>query len=301
MSESEKLLYGPVMRAIQGLFSKLGECELEITAQGIPERVKAWLGETPLLILKKGLGYPDLIGLFKPDLSKKPPFGFPKGLIVVEVKNRRLGLRDVAQAKSYAEAFGAYYAFLISTHDMSEEMRRFLVHNSQFLLYPFPPNVIRTLYIGKFDPKRGVLEEWFPVDPFRENPIIESDFFIRAVPMFTFAPLVEALEKIRKKHKPSFFSRKNLNPEDLINEMVAVFAINLSDWILFLWAGPRENIFVFFREILSEKMELIHRWLNGKEKTRTLIIEVIKSIKAKTGPWVSPKKSDSVIFFLRVV
>jgi len=301
MSDGEKSLYGSVRRAIQGLFSKLGECELEITAQGIPERVKALLGETPLLILKKGLGYPDLIGLFKPDLSKKPPFGFPKGLIVVEVKNRRLGLRDVAQAKSYAEAFGAYYAFLISTQEMSEEMRRFLSHKSQFLLYLSPPNAIRTLYIGKFNPEREILEEWFPVDPFRENPIIDSAFFIRAVPIFKVAPLVEALEKIRKKHKPSFFSRRNLNPEDLINEMAAIFAINLSDLRLFLWVGPWENLMVFFREILSENMELIHRWLNGKEKPRTLILEVIKSIQAKTGLWVSVKKSDSVNLFLQVV
>jgi hypothetical protein len=190
--------------------------------------------------------------------------------------------------------------YLISTQDMSEEMRRFLIHK-KFLLYLFPPNAIRTLYIGKFDPEREVLEEWFPVDPFRENLIIETAFFIRAVPIFQSPSLVEDLEKIRKKHRSSFFSRRNLNPDDLINEMAAVFTINLSDLILFLWAGPWENLFVFFREILSEKMELIHRWLDGKEKTRTLIIEVIKSIQAKTRLWVSAKETDSVNLFLQVV
>jgi hypothetical protein len=111
-SINEEQFYEPIKNYLQKQFAQFGECELEITKTKIPEKVKRWLDDAALFFIRVEKKLPDIMGHFKPDPLKKPPYGFYEGLIIVEVKNKPPTIQDIIQIKVYAEAFNAYYAFL---------------------------------------------------------------------------------------------------------------------------------------------------------------------------------------------
>ena len=156
-------LYEPVRYYLQKQFAQFGECEFEITARKIPEKVKKWLDDPALFIREKI--FPDMMGYFIPNRSKIPPNGFHRGLIITEVKIEQPRIRDIIQTKVYAEAFGASFAYLISSEDMIEEIRRFLRQRRSILSY-YAHEYPRNLYIGWFRHK-ALRCVWHPENPFK--------------------------------------------------------------------------------------------------------------------------------------
>lgn len=166
-SKTEEQLYEPIKGYLQKQFAQFGKCELEITKAKIPEKVKRWLDDPALLFIRVEKKLPDIMGHFKPDSSKKQPYSFLEGLIVVEVKNEPLTIQDIIQAKVYAEAFNAPFAFLISSESMIEEIHRFL--SKRYLILSF--GAYRKVYIGKFNVTKVCVDEedWYPEDPFKPS------------------------------------------------------------------------------------------------------------------------------------
>jgi hypothetical protein len=50
-----------------------------------------------------------------------------KELITIEVKDKRITIKDISRAKLYQDIFKATYGLLISTKRISEETRRFIL------------------------------------------------------------------------------------------------------------------------------------------------------------------------------
>lgn len=164
-SKNEEQLYEPIKDFLYEKFSQFGKCELEITSKKITEKVKKWLDDPALYFIRVEKKLPDIIGRFKPDGSKKLPYGFHEGLIITEVKNKEPTVKNITQIKSYAEMFDATFAYLISSKAMIEEIQRFL--SKRYLLLSY--GAYRKVYIGKFDVVNGVIDEaaWYPDNPFK--------------------------------------------------------------------------------------------------------------------------------------
>lgn len=161
---SEEELYDPVKEYFYKKFSQFGKCEFEITSTKIPEKVKKWLDDPALHFIRVEKKLPDIIGRFKPDRSKKLPYGFYEGLIITEVKDKEPTVKDITQIKSYAEIFDATFAYLISSKAMIEEVQRFL-SKRPLLLYYYGTS--RKVYIGKYTLIGGIDETaWYPKNPF---------------------------------------------------------------------------------------------------------------------------------------
>lgn len=163
--DTEEQLYEPVKNYLQKQFVQFGECELEIIASKISEKVKKWLDDAALFFLRVEKKIPDIMGRFKPDPSKQPPYGFYEGLIIAEVKKEPPTIGDITQSKMYAEVFDAPFAFLISSEAMIEEMRRFL--SKRYLLLSY--GAYRKVYICKFNIDKACMEDWYPENPFKSG------------------------------------------------------------------------------------------------------------------------------------
>lgn len=125
----EEDLYKPVRKALEEMFSRKGTCKSEVTSQKISDSIKKRLDDYSIFLLETEDKRPDLMG-FVHVLSKSGHID--KRLIVVEVKNRGLTLRDIYQVKMYAEIFFARFAFLISPQGFNEARRRLI--KNRFLL-----------------------------------------------------------------------------------------------------------------------------------------------------------------------
>lgn len=141
---TEEELYNSVSEALERKFMTLGDVHLEITAKGkFSEKMKEELKDYSLFILNIERISPDLTGF----VSNEEKFGTSKPIIVVEVK-KRLALKDIYQAKRYAEILEATYALLISPKKLSPERRKFLIKRKGELTQ-FYPN--KHVLIGQFN------------------------------------------------------------------------------------------------------------------------------------------------------
>ena len=121
---SEKDLYEPTRRTLESMFAPVGECYLEISANGISEEMKQHLDDPAVTILPTESKKPDIFGYILAKISEQSE---SKRLIVAEVKRGYLSLDDLYQLKKYAEILDAYYAFLVSPLGFNEIRRRFLM------------------------------------------------------------------------------------------------------------------------------------------------------------------------------
>ena len=92
--------------------------------------------------------YPDLVGYVKENGILN--------LIISEVKDKKLKLRDIYQSKMYGELFHAKYTFLISSKPLSEEIRRFLKMNPAILSHSAG---YQHITIAQFDKDKNQLLE----------------------------------------------------------------------------------------------------------------------------------------------
>lgn len=177
MNEGE--LYKPVWENLKKLFiDTFGGCHLEITYDGkFSEDLKSNFDDIILFFLKEH-SYPDITGFVKN----------PEGdlwFIVVEIKDKKVGIRDFYQAKMYAEVFKAHYCFLVSTQPLSEEIKRVFKSKkwinrytklvkiklkSEIISIPEEFHVPENVFFAQYDKeKKRVLEySWFPRHPFHD-------------------------------------------------------------------------------------------------------------------------------------
>lgn len=138
-SKKEERLYPFILTVLKGLFEQhfLGKAEvkekimgkpldynvyLETTAKGhFSEGLKEQLDDRALGIIRVEKFSPDIMGFIQETSSSK------KELITVEVKARRITIKDISRAKLYQDIFGATYGLLISTKRIPEEIRRFIL------------------------------------------------------------------------------------------------------------------------------------------------------------------------------
>jgi hypothetical protein len=134
-SEKEKPLYEPIKTALERVFSCLGECYLEITAEGFSDRLKRAFDDVALYMVRVEGFYPDISGYVRRENSSD--------IIVVEVKPKEPMVKDIFQTKDYAEVFNARYAILTSPRTISEERRRLIMKRKEITSrYPRDPVVL---------------------------------------------------------------------------------------------------------------------------------------------------------------
>jgi len=164
-SVAEKLLYDPVKVEFERLFRhKFGDCHLETTFKGnftglLKERISE---DIVYMFIKRMKGsehrFPDITGFMK------DPGRYSEQFITIEVKNEKVSLLDIYQAKMYADLFDAKYGFLISTEPISDDLKR---------LHKVRPKILQRslvdyIFLVQFDAKTSkiVHESWFPGSPF---------------------------------------------------------------------------------------------------------------------------------------
>lgn len=163
--KKERSLYEPIKSKLEELFNPIfNNVFLEITADGnfsnkIKKRINNYR-DIVFIFLKRGVS-PDITGYVDTSTEQyKNRYGFYDGFVIAEIKNEKLDLEAVYQARKYGELFEARYAFLISTEEIPEEIKR--LSKAVFSLLQLPAYV--TLTLVQYKDREFV--EWFPNNPF---------------------------------------------------------------------------------------------------------------------------------------
>jgi hypothetical protein len=142
----EERLYEPIRSALKAEFEVFvgseGKVYLEKTDKGrFSEELKETLDDRALSISRVEKLCPDITGF----VQKK---GFSKDLVTVEVKLGKIRIRDLWQAKLYAEVLNAKYGITISTGKIQEEIKRFLTDRPNIL---YRQGYNNQLVVAQFD------------------------------------------------------------------------------------------------------------------------------------------------------
>jgi len=139
----EKRLYEPIRECLQRLFENF-YIEHEKRYQSVPfeheenpylevigdtkrfsEKLKkVFDSETLNLIISEGI-FPDIVGY----VQKKSKSQKEKEIITVEVKDKPIKLKHIAQAKFYQDVFNATFGLLISSKEIPELIVRHMLEN----------------------------------------------------------------------------------------------------------------------------------------------------------------------------
>ncbi len=161
-SGGEKPLYEPVRQSLSRLFEKLGETYLEITAKKGPgPRLKEKFDDVSLHIINYENFFPDVMGYVKESEYSAP-------LIVCEIKEKELRLRDIMQARNYGVVFDAHFDALISPEPLPEEIKRWYLQKRTNLGIFYSYESVR---IAQFDKSASKIlgSSWIPSPPFKPN------------------------------------------------------------------------------------------------------------------------------------
>jgi hypothetical protein len=173
----EKEIYGQVKSEFERLLRhKFTTCYLEITAYGsFSEELKSKVKQDIVFtFIKRMRGSesrsPDITGFVKvtEHLTFPTITANLEGLITIEVKNEKISLWDVYQAKMYAELFDAKYGFLVSTDPIPTELKK--LHKVHSILNRFRFDTYLGLVEFDTGTRNIVHESWFPEPPFKYNP-----------------------------------------------------------------------------------------------------------------------------------
>jgi hypothetical protein len=156
---TEKDYYEPIKKGFEELFNAKGETHLEITAnKNFSNRLKGQIGTNRDIIfyfLKEVA--PDISGFIMRDYGAR--------FIVIEVKDEVLKLDHIYQTRKYAELFDASFAFLVSTHEIPEEIKK--LSKVVYSLLSLP--VYKSLILVHVDKKTHRFVEWFEENPFENE------------------------------------------------------------------------------------------------------------------------------------
>jgi hypothetical protein len=177
-TQNEKKLYKPIRDFLIPRFAKLVEkpkkpvlqsdlisppenLYMEIVGEqmNFSDKLKREFDDETLNIITSEKCFPDIVGFIKEKADS------PKKIIVVEIKDRPLKLKDIAQAKFYEDIFNSKFTLLVSSEGIPEEKVRFLLKNPRLR-----GNVIPAQYFEKY----GVKNKWFEIHQKFEN--IVPDF-----------------------------------------------------------------------------------------------------------------------------
>jgi hypothetical protein len=151
----ESDLYEPVKQALEKLLAASTDIHVEITANGISKVSQRRLDDAAFLFLKSEKTQPDIMGYLLEEVS---PFGLElakrghRATVIAEIKNDEIRIPDIYQAKRYAEVFDADYAFLISSEDVSEDVKRFVRNRPNVLKYQHTDGPREIIY-GHYESK----------------------------------------------------------------------------------------------------------------------------------------------------
>jgi hypothetical protein len=126
---NEQALYEPIARYLEKGLSLYGRCEMYITKSTIPRAVKARLDKDSLFYVRGEKLNPDIMGFYEPKPSGRQWAHITPGLIIVEVKEGPVKIKDIYQVKMYSEVFGSFNTFLISGSPIPVELERFLIEH----------------------------------------------------------------------------------------------------------------------------------------------------------------------------
>lgn len=103
---------------------------------------------------------------FAPDIT-----GFIKGeyhsdFIVAEVKDKSIKMDHIYQTKKYSDLFQSKFAFLISTYEIPEEIKRLCKTNQRILSMP---SIYQSFTLVWFDKDKGEFKDWYPENPFEKE------------------------------------------------------------------------------------------------------------------------------------
>jgi len=157
----EKDLYPIIMQKFSGLFKSKGyQIHLEITAdKKFSNKLKSVIPDNQQIIfyfLKEVA--PDITGFFKGRYNTY--------LVVIEVKDEKIRLDHIYQMKKYADLFGAKFAFLVSTEEIPEEIKRLTKSIYSILSTPSPYQARVLVY---FDEEAQDFRDWHPENPFTQE------------------------------------------------------------------------------------------------------------------------------------
>lgn len=156
----EKDYYEPVKKEFERLFK--GKAHLEITAnKRYSNKLKAAFHEEREIIFKfLKEAVPDILGFIKPTMLAEF-FETASDFVIIEIKSEILKLDDIYQARKYAELFNAQHAFLVSTEEIPDELKRLSKVVPSLLSLP-----TSKLILGQFDEKTNRVVDWFKENPF---------------------------------------------------------------------------------------------------------------------------------------
>lgn len=163
MLMSEKDYYEPVKKEFERLFK--GKAHLEITASKIySNKLKAALPEDKEIIFKfLKEAVPDILGFIKPNALEEF-LETSRDFIMIEIKDEVLKLDYIYQARKYAELFNAQRAYLVSTKEIPEELKR--LSKVVYSLLSLPSS---KLILAHFDEKTNRVVDWFKENPFETD------------------------------------------------------------------------------------------------------------------------------------
>lgn len=156
---SEKDYYEAIKKYFEDLFNAKGETYLEITAsKTFSNKLKKEIPDHRHIIFYflKDVA-PDILGFIKRDYRIE--------FIVVEVKDEVLKLDHIYQARKYAELFDAKFAFLISTQEIPEEIKKLSKIVYSLLLLP----AYKKLVLAQFDKDTNKIVDWYEENPFEKE------------------------------------------------------------------------------------------------------------------------------------
>lgn len=182
--KNEEWFYKPLRKLLEARFkSAFGNCYLEITHKGkLSEKIKSAIPSKANIIFSflRGKTRPDLTGFVEVQSEIKVGNTIYKSdkkwcdFIIIEVKPPKIDLKDIYQAKRYADLFQAEYGFLMTMNPIPEEIKRLASVTSILSIKQ------GNLRIAQFNAYRkgidsdesvcDILEDsWFPDNPFEKK------------------------------------------------------------------------------------------------------------------------------------
>jgi len=136
----EQALYEPIRLALLKKFETVfSNVYLENTSEGVfSPKLREELLKSTLHVIRVETMKPDLTGYYN-----KTEYSIER--LIVEVKARKLRIKDVYQTKRYGDVLNAEYAILISSESLTREIREFIKEN--YLIHRRLKDVIILKYI----------------------------------------------------------------------------------------------------------------------------------------------------------
>ena len=161
MKSKEQDYYSPIKRKLEELFESKGcKAYFEITANK----------KFSNMLKSKISDYRHIIFYFLKDVAPDITGFVEKGgfldFVIIEVKNEEIKLDHIYQARKYAELFEAKFAFLVSTREIPEEIKRL-----SKVVYPLlsAPSIYQSRTLVYFDEETQSFKDWYPENPFEKE------------------------------------------------------------------------------------------------------------------------------------